>query len=157
MKMKLLFENWRKYLTEAEQDDALELAAANLRQMFNLVKQVEKASDKAPEKHTDLKNLRTQNQIFAQVFDPYYDNLDKLADQQVAIKAGPGWRQEYRKIQKLIGIKLRKTPELFRKMFDISKEQNFQFTKEFYENLLDVFKRQLQKMQDNLASMQDKQ
>ena len=59
--MKLLFENWREFINEAEQDDALELAAANLRQMFNLVKQVEKAHDKAPEKHTDLENIKQCN------------------------------------------------------------------------------------------------
>mgnify|MGYP003113982824 CR=1 FL=1 len=154
--MKLLFENWRKYITEEEQDDALELAAANLRQIFNLVKQLEKAYEKAPEKHTDLENLRTQNQIFDQVFNPYYDNLDKLTDQQVAIEPGPSWRQEYRKIQKLISIELRKTPELFRKMLDMAKKQNFQFTKEFYKQMLDVFKGELKQVRNKLASMQGK-
>tara|TARA_R110002110_G_scaffold94964_4_gene245626 strand:- start:3723 stop:4661 length:939 start_codon:yes stop_codon:yes gene_type:complete len=150
--MQKLFENWHQYLNQAEQDDVLELAAANLRQIFNLVEQLEKVYKKAPEKHTDLENLRTQNQIFDQVFEPYYNNLDKLTDQQLANKPGPNWRQEYRKIQKLIGIELRKTPELFRKMFAMAKKQNFQLTKEFYEPMLDVFKRELQQMQDNLAA-----
>jgi hypothetical protein len=151
--MKLLLENWRKYLTEEE--NPLKLAAANVHKVFQLVKQIEKAQASAPEKHTNLENLKKQNQIFDQVFEPYYNNLDKLTDRQMAIEPGPNWREEYRKIQKLIGVELRSSPELFRKMLNIAKEHNFQFTKEFYKPMLDVFKGELKQVRDKLASMQE--
>jgi hypothetical protein len=137
-----------------EEESAIASAAANVGKMFDLTKQLEKAYKNAPEKHTDLETLRKQRQIIQQVHQPWQDNIDKLVAQQLAIKKGPNWAAEYRKTTKLIGVELRKTSELFEKMFNIAKEQNFQFDKGYYKIMFDAFKSKLSRLQDKLRSLQ---
>ena len=161
--MKLLFENWREYLNEQEFPEIVQIfekeveeAAALVRELFALNKQLGEYYKKAPEKN-EREASAVELQLIDKVMKPFEDKEEELEalvdaaadleppDPEKFIKAIGSWNDHV----ETIGVHLRK-------VFTTAQENGVQISKPYVKFLHDNVKSDLEFARQSLKNvMQD--